>query len=77
MSEIISRIEIDRKKIQQLRAEKSEAVVLCGQAQEVSEQIRDDLMQVLGRITGLKTIWALIPQALRDVIAKYTDVTSD
>ena len=39
------------------------------------DAMREDLMTILGRITALKTIWALMPESIRNVIAKYTDRT--
>lgn len=42
-------------------------------AEAAKAEIRADLMTILGRITALKTIWALMPQSYRDVISKYTD----
>lgn len=44
-------------------------------AEAARDEVRADLMTIAGRVTALKTIYNLIPQSIRDVIAKYTDAT--
>ena len=41
-------------------------------AESERDTVRADLMTVLGSMMARKTIWALIPQNIRDVAAKYT-----
>ena len=53
--------------IEQLRTEKSEAVL-------ASEDLRADLLSIVGRATAIKTLYNLYPENIKNIIKKYTDV---
>ncbi len=57
-------------RIREIKAERSS---LAAEREETCA----DILTVFGRITALKTLWALMPQSYRDIIAKYTDATPE